>query len=734
MEERSEPQAELGQSERKRLTSKEIAENIKAGDKWLRSGPFGSGDSRWDQWKRSAKYLRCKWPDLGPNDIAYNSIFANYNTVRPTLFFKNPKIVTKPTGPAFQRNAAGEVIYDKSNRPMLLDNYKAARLLGIKLNYELKEIGFKDTLRRVVADVIAPFGVGWLKVGYQVMTVGGHSSDRDTKVSYWVSRVDPRNLVYHWNTIDSKQCLFFAERLIMTRSQAEDYGFKIPKGYTSRLPDFLKERSENVVSGREDDSMVIAWEYHDMTTRGIYWTLDVPSPDSAKEFPREPEFDPYPYEGASYIPIVFNDDNEDLIGVSDVEPVEDQAKAINSGRTKQHKHVEWYGTKTFYEDGAITEQEIEKTKVTDHGVYVKVAEGRLGAVKDVSPVSMGQDQYQMINEHKEDMRTTLGISEYQQASTGAASTRATVASIVQNAAVVRIEERKDRIHDAVVEVVRRLASMIQSFAPESDFLNLDEESLTEDFVEELKREFGFNPKIPFLNVPKDYIQGEYSYSFNLDDMIVQPKEVQFQQWTNFLQMVLSSPMGMQALEEEGVAFNKIVRKIAELGGVDLEEVKETGPAQISAEKENQMFLNNMEVPEPHKRDDHDEHNISHIRLRKELEGQLQGIQAEIQQKLQSMQQFSAALDPNNLQSAQMAQQAEQQIQAEVDGRAQEIESIQILLRRVSLHMQNHEEMRIKKEGVQAQGPSGLPGGPMTMPQGAQQQQVDIRQQAATGGM
>jgi hypothetical protein len=251
--------------------------------------------------------------------------------------------------------------------------------------------------------------------------------------------------------------------------------------------------------------------------------------------------------------------------------------------------------------------------------------------------------------------------------------------------------------------------------------------LSEDFAEELKKDFGFNPKIPFLRMPKKEIQGEYAFKFSVEDMIVQPKEVQFQQWTNFMGMIFQAgEYGTQALQEEGVSLKNVVKKIAELGGVDLNSVKETGPAQIPVEKENQMFLNGMEVPEPHKRDQHDEHNLGHGRALREFETRVASLQGEMQSRMQQAEQLQ--MMGANPQLAGQVQQLQQALQENMGGLQDELDQVAMIARRIKIHMQKHEERRIQKEGASAGGG----GGQMAAPQDALAQQVNIRSNSIGG--
>lgn len=711
----------------KLLTPKQIKENIEAAEKWLKSGHYKGGEVRWKQWEKNKKYLMCVWDEAEKDHVNVNSVFSNFNTVRPTLYFKNPKITAVPAKPEFKRDEFGEVLLE-NGRPLLVDNYKSAKLLSTKINYELKEIKFKKTLKKVLGDTLCPYGVGWIKWGYSTLTVAGHDNNRDRKVSFWGKRVDPRNLVYDWMATDIDDARFVAERIVLTRKAALDMGFTIPQDYTCELPDFLKDRAEKskAGNGKKEDDLIIIWEYHALPEQMIYWVLDKYL--DGKFQPKEPTEEPYPFDGSSYIPLVLNENNDDIIGLSDVEPIEDAAKAKNRIRTKQVRHVDKFGTTVWYEDGAILPNDLENHVTTDHAVYVKMQQGRLSGIKVEGTPSMGQDNYAMDGVLQEDINNTLGITDYQRGDPK--SRTATEGQIVQNAANIRIEERRDVIYDFVIECVRRLVAMIQTFGEEEEFLNIADEDFDEDFVEVLKNDYGFNPKIPFLHMKKKDIQGEYNFEFNVEDMIVRPKEIQLQQLTNLMTVYLGSPMGIQALEDNDVSLAKVVKKSFELAGVDMNELKHTGPQQLSAERENQMFLAGMEVPEPHRKDDDDEHILSHKRTLMEVEAQLQaGMQQAqgLQMQLQELSQFSA--DPNaqaTPETAQLAQQKVQEIQQQLDAMMLEMEPIQNIARKIKLQIQMHEENRQKKDQMKMRRSMSQMTGGM---QGEAAQQVQMSQQA-----
>lgn len=717
--------------------TRKIAEKIIAGEKWVKQGHYSKTDARWKQWERNAKYLRCIWDDSWANGVCdstfnVNTIYSHYHVKKPTLYFKNPKISAKPTKPDFTRDEFGNVVTDEKGRPVLVDNYKAAKLLSVKINYELREIGYKHTLKKTISDNLCPYGIGWRKWGYSTMTAAGHSNQRDTKVSFWCKRIDPRNIVYDPMATSMEDCRWIAERLILTRKECRDLGFNIPKDYVASLPDFLKERKKASKSGGDgsDDDLVIVWEFHDLVENEIRWPLlEGKNGESSSEV-REAVSEPYPFEGSCYVPTILDPDGDDIIGLSDVEPIEEQALALNRLRTMEVKHMENFGTTIFREEGAVDANEMAKYKRTPFGGEVVLKDGGLNRFQVQSTPSMGNDHYQFTNVIKDEMRTTLAITDYQQG--GDVSRTATEGSIIQNAANNRIEEQRSVIYDSIIEDVRRLAAMIQAFSAEEDYINLDSEDLSEDYIEVFKQDYGYNPKIPFLRMSKQDIQGEFNFEFQIDDMIIRPKEVQLQQWTNLLGVIGSNPLLMAAAQEEDISMGKVLNKIFELSGADIEEVKAGGPAQLSVEQENQMFLNGLEVPEPHRKDHDDEHIVGHTRVANQLEQQLQQGQAQLQQIGQEIQMLNQGADVmvQDANQAALVQQRAQELQMQLQALTEQLMPLEQMVRRVKLHIQEHDKKQMKKANIQGMGGAGgkvMGGAPA--PQPAVNRQVAIQSQA-----
>lgn len=703
---------------------KEIYRNIKSGEAWLKNGNYSGHEYRSKMWKRNKAWLRCDWNVDGQKDESefhVNTPFADFHTVRPSLVFKAPYINVEAKKPEFEKDENGEILKDENGKPTIKsDNYLAARLLQTRINHEIKQIGLKAVIKRCVGHSNGYYGIGWAKVGYQGLTVSLFNNDRDNKTNYWVDWVDPRDVIFDWTAVEAKKMHWIAQRITMSRERVKELGLKIPDHYNVKLADHLEERNKQAEAGngssfdeRTSSDLIVFYEYHDLDQRTVDWVLIDGSADTWF-FMAETSVDPYPFEGSCFKPLVLTEDDDDLIGITDIEPVKDHILALNRMRTREVYHMDNYGTGVFYEDGAIDEKQKDNYKNTPFGFMTKLKAGGINKVKIEGTPSMGSDHYNMSSVLKEEIRNTIGITDYQQ---GGASVqrKATEAQIIRSDATLRVEDKRDVIADFVIEIVRALAAMIQEFDDEMDFYDIANEEFGDDYVEVLKREYGYNPKIPFLGISREQIQGEFNFSFNIEDMIMQPKEVRAAQLARSIQAISSNELLLRKFMEDH-DINKVITDMFELNGVDIKKYNKGGPVQLNAVLENEMFRNGMEVPDPHRKDDDDEHLITHGVLRRELEQAISEAQGKIA-KLQGGMQMLPEMMAGNPNAFAIQQQAQQQI----DVVTQQMEPLEQQLRRLKLHMQDHVQQAMRKEGESemsgggggnGQGPqTGLPAQP-----------------------
>ena len=697
----------------------EIRTNIRAGEEWLKTGNYTQSNARWDFWKRNSEWLRCDWHgEKGEDktDFHVNIPYMNHRTVKPTLMWKVPHVSVEAKQPDFVRDpVTNEPVMDEGGMPQLTsDNHVNARLMEIKLNHEIEQIKLKEIMRRCVSHAKGHYGIGWAKTGYQNLSVAQFNNDRDSRTNYWVEWVDPRDVPFDWRAVEAKQMRWVAQRLIMPRREVEAAGFRLPPNYVGRLPEHILDRDRqtgatSALSYKDSPlEFMEFWEYHDLEQNMIDWCL-TDGPGQEYFYMRDTSVQPYPHEGSSFVPLVINEDDHDLIGVTDIQPVEEQVKALNRMRTREVHHMDNYGTGMIAEETAVTDAQRKKYRRTPYGYELIVRDGALNRVKLQGTPSMGSDHYNMSQAHKEEIRTILGISDYQQGGADL-SRKATEAEIIRSAGSIRIEDDRTFVGDFAVEIVRRIAAMVQAFAQPIEFYNVAREEFDDDFIDVLKQELGYNPKLPFLGIPKERIQGEFDFKINIEEMVHQPREVRAAQLQKSLSLVIQDPE-YRAKFEQKYDVDKIFAEVFELNGVQLKKFEKGGPIQIPAILENEMFKKGMEVPDPHAKDDASEHQIAHGPLRRELENRM----AELQGKAQKLQ-AGVRMIPEMMGGSPQGQTVMETAQAQIEQIMQQLDQTEAILRRVKLHVQAHASKEAEKEaGSGMGGGGGLVGAPTGQP-------------------
>ena len=716
---------------------KEIKQNIRAGEAWLKSGNYKGKEYRAEMWKKNTAMLRCDWNDgtklKQEETFNVNTPFANFHTVRPTMIFNSPYINVEAKKPEFERTVdeTGQsvIVKDEGGRPVIKsDNYVAARLMQVRINHEIQQIRLKDVIKRCVGHSIGHYGIGWAKIGYQGLTVSNFNNDRNNKTNYWLDWCDPRSIVFDWRAVEAKRLRWIAQEHCLPRKDVEAMGLRVPPNHCGKMPEWMMEKDKQA-NGSESygtekgsqNEMVTFWEYHDLDQNTIDWVL-LDGPAEEWFFMTDTSENPYPFEGSCFKPLVLTEDDEDLIGITDIQPIQDHILAINRMRTREVHHMDNYGTGVIYEDGAMTPKDRDNYSKTPYGFWLKIKQGFINKIKIAGTPSMGNDHYQMSELLKNEAMMTLGITDYQQGGS-TQQRKATEAQIISSAASVRVEDKRAIISDFVIEIVRCLAAMIQEFDDEEDFYNVANEEFDDDFIEEIKKTHGYNPKVPFLGISRDKIKGEFDFSFKLEDMIMQPKEVRAAQLARSLQAVTSNELMLKKFMDMA-DFEKVIIDMFELNGVDIKKYEKGGPVQLTAIMENEMFRKGMEVPDPHPKDDDDEHTIAHMPLIRELEGQLGSLQGKAQQLQQGIGMIPEMMagDPQNGQMIQ--QRAQQQIEMVMST----IDPIEKMLRRAKLHVQAHVLQGARKSNEEGMGGMSMgpqPGIPAQPPQQATPAQPPI---------
>jgi len=396
-------------------------------------------EARWNTWR---SYYRGQWKS---GIMPVNLFFSMLRTVVPRVYFRNPSISVTPEMPGMEAAVF-------------------ARILERVDNKLLRQMGAKKELKRVVQDGYL-FGTGSLKLGFgsvyqptpsegvtgEPVTAKGERFEYRDKVYQnmpWAARLHTGKFI-----VPDGLCVYEDARWVAhwdkrpTRDIKDDPRFRNTKdigpsvlptamgGIQGRIPmtDIIEIRDKKM-----SKVMVLA-PFADRDARVLYVEDD--------EFLDRGSF--------NYYPVVFNEDDEVFWGVPDSVILEPYQLEINEIRTQMMKHRRLSLVKILHKKGAISVEELDKMLSEDVAASVEIDGDPRDDVNSMQTAGIPPDLIAAARELKEDFREAVGFSRNQfgEYKPGSSDTTATEAMIVRMASEIRVDERRDTVADALVDMV-----------------------------------------------------------------------------------------------------------------------------------------------------------------------------------------------------------------------------------------------------------------------------------------
>lgn len=421
---------------------------VKAGERFRRIA------ANEDSWKRWRKYYRGQWDD---NTLPVQLFFAHLRSMVPRVYFRNPAVSIMPSRPGFLELAFAQ----------------AANRLDNKL---LHQMGVKHELKMIVQDTFL-FGTGGGKFGMGgrftasprpgqravIPRPEGRSVEYDPRVfenQPWFARVPTGSIIVPDGLRDWRHARWVAEE--QWRS-VEDI-----KADTR----FIKENRQAVraskVQGTESEfelerpvHVARLLEIRDAKTERVF-VIAPDNPQGNTVLFDGPDIFQETGRGFNLFPLIFNPDDEQFWGVPDAQILEPYQLERNEIRTLMMKHRRLSLVKLLVEMGKIEDSEIDKMLSEDVAAVVKVNGAVSGAVEKLQVTNIPTDLVVMDREVEQDTREALGFSRNQlgELQSRRGDTSATEAAIVQQAAEIRVDERRDAIADLLVHMVEMMNEVI----------------------------------------------------------------------------------------------------------------------------------------------------------------------------------------------------------------------------------------------------------------------------------
>lgn len=422
---------------------------IKAGDDYRKKAAY---QDKWDRWR---KYYRGEWAD---GVLPVQMFFSHLRSMVPRVYFRNPAVSIVPNRPGFLEMAFAQVTHR-------LDN---------KL---IHTMGLKDEAKMMVHEAFL-FGTAAGKLGFGgrftpspplvgregdiPQDKGGRRVEYDPRTSSntpWFARVPTGNLIVPDGLRDWRHSRWVAECIWRPIDDVKnDPRFNSNRTHVQHTK---IEGTHHQSDVHKPVQMVQLYEVRDAKTRRVM-VLAPDSPEGKRVLLNTHDVFQLTDLGFNIFPLIFNPDEERFWGVPDSQILEPYQLERNEGRTLLMKHRRLSLVKLLVEAGKIDDDQISNMLSEDVAAVVKINGSIAGAVEKLQPGNIPTDLIVADREVEQDSRQALGFSRNQlgELQSRRGDTSATEAAIVQEAAEIRVDERRDAVADMIVRIVEMMNEVV----------------------------------------------------------------------------------------------------------------------------------------------------------------------------------------------------------------------------------------------------------------------------------
>jgi hypothetical protein len=450
----------------------------------------------------------------------------------PQIYFRNPKVYITPDRPGY---------------------FPHSRVLERVDNWLIRELNIKNTMKTELLDT-ALCGRGMGILGYDSeygfnpsyaspeilgdVTTTSFDSNSGNRIEYnynvkpgmpWYLRCNPMDFVVPWGVNRWDEAPWFAFRKMRTlRDIKEDPKYENTKELKAFYRSSMDNSDSSDVRLKEDDAeldWVEIWQVHDQRTGKVFTlTLD------CEDFLRD-ETDHLQIEGLPARTIGFNEDPDYFWWMSDCRLIEQQQLELNDVRTMAKYHRRVALLKVLYDKNLIAKQELEKLLDGDVKTAIGIDGGGIqGDIRKAVQLFQSHvppDLTIAAKEIREDVREIVGFSRNQMGGFEEPSGRrsATEAEIVKQAAMIRIDERRDIMSDHLTDITRGINQII--------FENWNSQKVVDIL--------GADGARYWVRFTGKEIKGEFTYKVNPEEAIFTSRQTQRQDSLQFMQLAREIP-------------------------------------------------------------------------------------------------------------------------------------------------------------------------------------------------
>lgn len=434
--------------------------------------------------------------------ITANQVKSNVDSIRPQLYFQNPRVRIQVKNPSLAPQDIPEIdpftgqaaLDQQTGQPKVritqgtpvaliggqpVDAQQQTELLESVDNYYLDETGAKKILRRVLSDaLVLPYGVAkWEWVFEETEKEVANEETGEIETQRVIARQYPRlSRIKPWcfiwdpelDEFDFSRVRWVAEiKYLSAEALEDDSQLDVDLADIGRPGYFVDSEGDYDRPGKRrrseeydaDMGRYKVYEIHDLEHGRLMVYVD-----GAKKFARDEESGYKDVEGSVYSVLGFDETIDDSFPLSIPGQIRSLTEAYNWMLSYQVNHAARGNRKYKAMPGAFKD-EVEQEKWERGGdmTLVTVQDMNSGPVP-VEDAPIPQDVYAVKGELKREISESIGVTSYQRGIREAGVNTAYEANVIQSSSDVKIQEKRDIVREFLRTIVRKLNQILQLYA------------------------------------------------------------------------------------------------------------------------------------------------------------------------------------------------------------------------------------------------------------------------------
>ena len=516
---------------------------LKHCDMMLRAAEkYQKADDRLEKWKRLSKKFR--------GDYGKENQETKVETIAATTFATLKRLSTRPSIRLTPKGA--QYVTEQFG---VVDNVRNSKYREVAINQLFEEIRVHRQVKRSVRDVLVPYDLGVLKMGWGLKTTtDAKGIENISEEGLWIKRWKPSDFLPGPTSTEEEDMPYCLWRFFISKKKAKKMeGWNqdvIGKMTQTVVPKALHSEDDRTFG--DEMELLEMFELHHIEEN---WISIIGR--NASDLVLKPYDNPYAFKGmhgALFIPYSMDDD---IYGRSQGELIESQANLKNESRRKILTHTRAFPA-IVKDNRPESEANDAKWKYTPYGGKLSNPGGKPGDLEIMTVPPASSDFYNVGNIAHEDMMFVLGQTDMNYGQ--AAKMKATQAAIVANNEDAGFAEISEGIAETYRTLAIKAGDMLVQFMSGEQIVGLSGE---------LPK--GINP---FEGYSVKDIIGNFDHSVDIESMNSGNNQVKSQTIMNGLIQMLDPKLGeiSQKVQRE-YDMVEMFKKAQKLNGLDLEEFK-----------------------------------------------------------------------------------------------------------------------------------------------------------------